>query len=354
MAAPLHLEKLPKSLELVFSDDHAKLRYLDQRYLPNECRMVETEDWHDVCDAIAVLGVRGAPAIGIAGASAIAMWVENQAVIIDDNDFSEALQLVANDVIAVRPTAVNLKWAVDRTVAYALDLLDNGCPFEQMGSKVCSFVQELAANDESCNRAIGAAGAAVIPGDAKILTHCNAGSLATYFYGTALGVIYCAAEQGKVQRVYADETRPLGQGARLTVWELAQVGIPTTLICDNMAASLMAKGEIDCVVVGADRITSNGDTANKIGTYGVAILAKHHGIPFYVAAPSSTFDFALKTGNEIPIEQRAACEVLPEPIAGVDIYNPAFDVTPAELITAIITEKGVFAPSELSKLKELL
>ena len=351
MAAELHMENLPRSLELIYRDDHACLRYLDQRLLPGELLVAETEQWREVIDIIKTLAVRGAPAIGIAGAAAIALWVENEAVIVNDDDFEEALGLVAKEVSEARPTAVNLKWAVDKTVEYVLSLLEDGYPLEQMGSKVCLYVQELTAEDERINRAIGEHGADLIPEDARILTHCNAGSLATSFYGTALGVVYTAASQGKVQHVYADETRPVGQGARLTVWELAQAGVPVILNCDNMAATLMAQGKVDCVIVGADRIAANGDTANKIGTYGLAVLAKHHGIPFYVAAPLSTFDFSLATGECIPIEQRAAEEVLPQPIAGVEVFNPAFDVTPAELIAAIITEKGVFKPSELGKLQ---
>lgn len=180
-----------------------------------------------------------------------------------------------------------------------------------------------------------------------MLTHCNAGSLATAFYGTALGVVYAAAEQGKIERVYADETRPVGQGARLTSWELARAGVPCTLVCDNMAASLMAKGEVDAVIVGADRIAANGDAANKIGTYGVAVLARHHGVPFYVAAPTSTIDPAIADGSGIPIEERDASEVLPVAIEGVDVWNPAFDVTPAGLITRIVTERGAFEPDKL-------
>ena len=203
--------------------------------------------------------------------------------------------------------------------------------------------------DEKVNRAIGAAGAALVPEHARILTHCNAGSLATVFFGTALGVVYAAAEQGKVERVFADETRPVGQGARLTSWELSRAGVPVTVICDNMAASLMGKGMIDFVVVGADRIAANGDVANKIGTYGVAVLAHHHSIPFYVAAPASTFDVSLPDGSAIPIEERYPSEVLPQPIDGVDVYNPAFDVTPAELISGIITEFGVFPPQDAAR-----
>ena len=209
------------------------------------------------------------------------------------------------------------------------------------------FVKQMEAEDEATNRAIGAYGATLLKENSRVLTHCNAGSLATYFFGTALGAVYAAAEQGKIARVYADETRPVGQGARLTTWELSRVGVPVTLICDNMAASLMAQGKVDAVFVGADRIARNGDTANKIGTYGVAVLAHEHGIPFYVAAPSSTIDSSLPDGSGIVIERRTAAEVLAEPIAGVDVWNPAFDVTPARYITKIITENGIFDPADV-------
>ena len=211
-----------------------------------------------------------------------------------------------------------------------------------------NLVKRMEAEDEAANRAIGQHGAALLGAGSRVLTHCNAGSLAVCFYGTALGVVYTAAAQGKVERVYADETRPVGQGARLTTWELARAGVPTTLICDNMAASLMAQGRVDAVVVGADRIARNGDTANKIGTYGLAVLAKEHGIPFYVAAPLSTVDSTLADGSGIVIEQRAASEVLPQAIEGVDVWNPAFDVTPARFISKIVTEKGACAPAELA------
>ena len=201
--------------------------------------------------------------------------------------------------------------------------------------------KRMEAEDEAANRAIGAHGAALLRQGNRVLTHCNAGSLATAFYGTALGVVYAAAEQGKIERVYADETRPVGQGARLTSWELARAGVPCTLVCDNM------KGEVDAVIVGADRIAANGDAANKIGTYGVAVLARHHGVPFYVAAPTSTIDPAIADGSGIPIEERDASEVLPVAIEGVDVWNPAFDVTPAGLITRIVTERGAFEPDKL-------
>ncbi len=350
MAGQLHLENLPRSLELVYEDDHARLCYLDQRLLPGEIRIVQTEQWREVVDALRTLAVRGAPAIGIAGAAAIALWIENNAVIVDEEDLTDSLKIVVQEVSHARPTAVNLKWAVDKAFEYTVGLLDTGCPFEEMGRRVCAYVQHMAEEDEAINRAIGREGAALIPDNARVLTHCNAGSLATSFYGTALGVIYAAAAEGKIQHVFADETRPLGQGSRLTVWELAQVGIPVTLNCDNMAAVLMAQGKIDCVIVGADRIARNGDTANKIGTYGLAVLADYHRIPFYVAAPLSSFDADLQTGEGIPIEQRKAEEVLAWPLEGVEVFNPAFDVTPGKLVSAFITEKGVYKTADIEKL----
>ena len=353
MASKLHLENLPRTLELIYRDDNASLRFIDQRLLPGELKVSETTQWREVIDAIKMLAVRGAPAIGIAGAAAVALWLENDAVVVDEDDFTQALDIVAREVTDARPTAVNLKWAVDKTVAYIHEQLDGDAPLEEMGLNACTYVQQLTADDERINRAIGENGASLIPDNACILTHCNAGSLATAFYGTALGVIYAAAEQGRVQKVFADETRPVGQGARLTAWELAQTGVDVTLNCDNMAATLMAQGKIDCVIVGADRIARNGDTANKIGTYGLAVLAQYHKIPFYVAAPLSTFDFSLETGSEIPIEQRAAAEVLPQPIEGVEVYNPAFDVTPGELVTAFITEQGVYQAKDLAKFARL-
>lgn len=228
-------------------------------------------------------------------------------------------------------------------------LVAEGAAPGEVADSLFDEVLRIEREDEKVNRAIGAAGAALVPEHARILTHCNAGSLATVFFGTALGVVYAAAEQGKVERVFADETRPVGQGARLTSWELSRAGVPVTVICDNMAASLMGKGMVDFVVVGADRITANGDVANKIGTYGVAVLAHHHSIPFYVAAPASTFDVSLPDGSAIPIEERDPSEVLPQPIDGVDVYNPAFDVTPAELISGIITEFGVFPPQDAAR-----
>ena len=330
----LHMEDLPRSVELVRDDGGVFFRYIDERLLPGELRIEQTDDWAVVVDAIKALAVRGAPAIGLAGASALALCAAN-----DDVDLVEA----ATTIATARPTAVNLKWAVDRALA-AIE----GLPREEVAPLLFDFVKHMEEEDEATNRAIGENGAALLPAGSRILTHCNAGSLATCYYGTALGIVYSAAAQGKVKRVYADETRPVGQGARLTTWELAQVGVPVTLICDDMAASLMAQGRVDVVIVGADRIARNGDTANKIGTYGVAVLAKEHGIPFYVAAPFSTVDETIADGSGIVIEQRDPDEVLQNAIEGVDVWNPAFDVTPASYIAKVITERGVFTPGELS------
>ena len=350
--SPLHLEKLPRTLELKYSEGQACLRYIDQRFLPYELKLVETTQWHEVIDAIKTLAVRGAPAIGIAGAAGVALWLTNAAGDVSKEQRVHELQAVAREIATARPTAVNLVWAVQKVCTYAQEQLKNEASLDSASAKVCAYVQQMTAEDERINRAIGNNGAGLIPENARILTHCNAGSLATAFYGTALGVIYTAAMQGKVAMVYADETRPVGQGARLTVWELSQAGVPVTLNCDNMAATLMAQGNIDCVIVGADRIAKNGDTANKIGTYGLAVLARHHRIPFYVAAPLSTFDFAIDTGADIPIEQRSVSEVLAQPIACVQVYNPAFDVTPGNLVSAFITEQGVYNANDLASLAE--
>lgn len=330
----IHIENLPRTIELVADEGGPVLRYVDQRLLPGELRMEQTRDWRTVVDTIKVLAVRGAPAIGLAGAAAMALWAAYD---------GKGLEAASEEIATARPTAVNLDWAVRRT----LDEISSS-EGRDMSERLFSLVKLMEAEDEAANRAIGENGAALLGAESRILTHCNAGSLAVVFYGTALGIVYAAAAQGKIERVYADETRPVGQGARLTVWELSRVGIPTTLICDNMAASLMAKGCVDAVVVGADRIARNGDTANKIGTYGLSVLAKEHGIPFYVAAPMSTVDSSLPDGSGIVIEQRAAAEVLPRAIEGVDVWNPAFDVTPARLISKIVTEKGAFSPEELA------
>lgn len=356
MANKICLDNLPHTVVLERdAEGRACFSYVDQRKLPDALDFECTGEWRHVVDAIKVLAVRGAPAIGIAGAAALALWACNegaaravshgcsQAML----QFLEELEAVANEIVCARPTAVNLEWAVRRAASRAQTAAAEGAAPHDVADVLFADAKRMEVEDEVINRAIGEQGATLIGSGSRLLTHCNAGSLATAFYGTALGIVYAAADQGLVERVYADETRPVGQGARLTAWELSRVGIPCTLICDNMAASLMAAGQVDAVFVGADRIAANGDVANKIGTYGVAVMARYHGIPFYVAAPTSTIDFSLADGLSIPIEQRDASEVLARPLVGVEVWNPAFDVTPADLITAIVTEQGVFEPGRL-------
>lgn len=272
------------------------------------------------------------------------MWAKNEYDDSNPDNFLLALTRVAQEVATARPTAVNLSWGVNQAVDVMRDAIANGSSVE--GAAECGYAraEEMAADDEACNRAIGEAGAKLLGAGSRVLTHCNAGSLATVFFGTALGVIYSAFDQGRVSHVYADETRPVGQGIRLTAWELSEAGIPCTVQCDDMAAMLMKQGLIDAVVVGADRICANGDTANKIGTYALAIAADHHRIPFYVAAPTSTIDASLTEGSQIPIEFRDSREVWDSDVYPLNIYNPAFDVTPAALINGIITERGVIRP----------
>lgn len=453
----LTLENLPRTIAVERVNGVPQVVMVDQRLLPAELAYLRTSDWRTVIDAVKTLAVRGAPALGVAGAAVVMLRAfefvaaneadtqaaascqtvsedvyaclmcqrgpratqgsegpqnGSESLVADDGEmtkdafgatrealaeavraegdesvaatacaeatepaaapaartftcealdahrtfvlderafdpelFSMALDFAGELAKNARPTAVNLGWGVDRALAVAREALGEGRGPQAVADALYQCVVDLIAEDEAVNRAIGRNGANRLRSLAeakgrplRVLTHCNAGSLATAFYGTALGVIYAAAEEGLIERVYADETRPVGQGARLTSWELAQAGVPVTLICDNMAASVMAQGLVDAVVVGADRITANGDAANKIGTLGVAVLTKHFGIPFYVAAPTSTIDAAMATGADIPIEERDPSEVLPEPIPGVAVYNPAFDVTPADLITAVITE----------------
>ncbi|SYZ72928.1 Methylthioribose-1-phosphate isomerase [Candidatus Zixiibacteriota bacterium] len=320
-----------------------KLRILDQRQLPLNVTYNIYDDYRDIIASIKVLEIRGAPAIGIAGAFALAI-AANARVKADIDHLKRILTDIASEIKVARPTAVNLAWAVDRTlnIAHAYDG-DNLGEFRQyLWDEAVAILKE----DESMCRAIGENGAGLIKDGDSILTHCNAGALATGGIGTALGVIYTAHEEDKRIKVYADETRPVLQGARLTAWELQQEGIDVTLICDNMAGFLMKQGKINLVIVGADRIAKNGDFANKIGTYSVAVLAKDHSVPFYVAAPSSTFDNNIATGADIPIEERDPCEIThwgnhqtaPD---GIKVYNPAFDVTPNELVSAYITDRGL-------------
>jgi len=316
-----------------------KVVLLAQTRLPAETVYLELDDYHDVIDAIKRLDVRGAPAIGIAAAYAMALAVQ-QTGWYDD----KYIQQVAADIKAARPTAVNLFWAVDRVLARVR--ADASVDLEGALALLWSEAEAIHEEDRLMCERIGRHGAALIESSDSILTHCNAGALATGGIGTALAVMYTAHAQGKKIKVYADETRPLLQGARLTSWELMQEGIDVTLICDSMVGMLMKQGKVDYVIVGADRVAANGDVANKIGTYSVAVLAKHHGVPFYVAAPSSTFDASTPTGDDIVIEERAPEEVTegfgkrtaPD---GVHVYSPAFDVTPYELVTAFITDEGV-------------
>ncbi len=330
--------------------DRKTLSLLDQRLLPNEVVFREYAQPAEIGAAITGMVVRGAPAIGVtaAYAMAIAAWIGAEKEC-STRDFKRMLTSDAEQLRKARPTAVNLAWAVDRLLCLAKDLIKNGAEPEDVALALEEEAVQIHADDIAMCKAIGRHGQAYAKKGAAILTHCNAGALATGGYGTALGVVRAAHEAGKSIRVFADETRPFLQGTRLTAWELQQDGIPVTLLCDNMAGFLMARGEVDLVVVGADRIAANGDTANKIGTYPLAVLAHRHGVPFVVAAPSSTFDPDTKTGEGIPIEYRPEEEVLSVGGArlapgGVPALNPAFDVTPHDLITAIITEDGAVSP----------
>jgi methylthioribose-1-phosphate isomerase len=301
-----------------------RVRMIDQRRLPGELVMLDATTVDELCAAIRDLAIRGAPALGVAGAMGVALAA----------GAGLDLDAAATTICATRPTAVNLAWGVDRARAAADPVAE---------------ARAVATEDVERNRRLGGHGAGLVPQGGRVLTHCNAGALACAGYGTALGVIRAAHEQGRAPVVWVDETRPVLQGARLTAWELDRLGIPATLVADGMAAGLMAAGEVECVVVGADRIAANGDVANKVGTYGLAVLAAYHGIPFYVAAPTSTIDLACPGGASIPIEQRSPDEVTTlaghriAP-AGMAVDNRAFDVTPAALVTAIVTEEGVARP----------
>ena len=310
-----------------------RVRVLDQRVLPQKVRFLDCATVAELCDAITTLAVRGAPALGATGAYGVALAAHTMRT-------ARQVRAAAQKVASARPTAVNLRWGVEQALA----------AFEESGAAgALERAQRIAEEDIARNRALGAHGAHVVPEHAKVLTHCNAGALACVGYGTALGVIRGAVEAGKDVSVWVDETRPVLQGARLTAWELERLGIDATLIADAVAASLMARDEVDIVVVGADRIAANGDVANKIGTYGLAVLARHHGVPFYVAAPTSTIDLATPGGDAIEIEERDGAEV--RGVNGIAValpttaaHNPAFDVTPARLVTGIVTEVGIARP----------
>ena len=316
---------------------------IDQTRLPREEVYVTCRTYGEVADAIRSMVIRGAPAIGVAAAMGVALGVLRS---------TDSFEDICSALARTRPTAVNLFWAIDRMKKLHESL--GGRPIEEIRARLVSEAQQIRLEDIAINEAIGQNGAPLVPDGKTILTHCNAGALATAGYGTALGVVRAAVAMGKKVDVFADETRPFLQGARLTVWELQQDNIPATLITDNMAGHFLKSGRIGCVVVGADRIAANGDVANKVGTYSVAVLAKENGVPFFVAAPISTLDLTLSSGDEIPIEQRAPSEVThvfgvhvaPD---GTRVENPAFDVTPNRYVTAIVTERGVArAPYEKS------
>jgi methylthioribose-1-phosphate isomerase len=331
---------------------------IDQRKLPSAEVYVTCRTAAEVARAIKSMVIRGAPAIGVAAAMGIALGMRRSSAT-GTKQFTTEFQKTCELMAATRPTAVNLFWAIERMKHVFADAAQGGCSVDEIKQRLEAEARRIHDEDVASCRMMGAHGATLVPQDARILTHCNAGALATAGYGTALGVIRAAAEQGKNVAVLADETRPFLQGARLTAWELVKDGIDTTVITDNMAGAMMRLGNVDLVVVGADRIAANGDVANKIGTYAVAVLAKEHGIPFYVAAPISTVDLATSDGSKIPIEERNDKEVThvgssrltPE---GARVRNPAFDVTPHKYVTAIITERGIARAPYNESLSELV
>ncbi len=337
-----------KTIEMV----NGKVRMLDQSRLPLEIRYIESSDYEIVAEGIKKLWIRGAPAIGIAAAMGVAVGAQGIKAK-NFNEFFEALEPVFSTMIETRPTAVNIEWAINRIKN--LLFLNKELSVEKLKALLIEEADKILAEDIEANRAIGKWGMQFIKNGDTIITHCNAGSLATGGYGTATAPIRAAVEQGKKIHVIVDETRPVLQGCRLTAWELMQDDIPVTLITDNAAGALMKRGEIDLAIVGTDRVAANGDVANKIGTYSLAILCKEHAIPFYVAAPISSIDFSIASGEFIPIEERDSMEVTnicgvriaPE---GVKVRNLAFDVTPAKYITRIITEKGIVRPEDLRSL----
>ena len=326
---------------------------IDQTRLPREESYITCTTYEQVAEAIRTMVIRGAPAIGVAAAMGIALGVAQA----NGNDLDGQFEKVCDTLARTRPTAVNLFWAIDRMKRIFAE--SRGLPLSQLRQRLIAEAQQIRLEDIAINQAIGRHGAALVPDGKTVLTHCNAGALATAGYGTALGVIRAAVSAGKKIVVFADETRPFLQGSRLTVWELQQDGIPATLITDNMAGHFLKSGRIGCVVVGADRIAANGDVANKIGTYSLAVLARENGIPFFVAAPISTLDLSLASGDDIPIEQRAASEVthvfgVPVAPEGTLVENPAFDVTPNRYVSAIITERGLARAPYLESLGALI
>ena len=331
-------------------DQTGHLTLIDQTLLPTELITIDCSSVEAVWEAIKVLRVRGAPAIGVAAAYGVCVGIQTlDLTVCSPSDFTRRLAEVTEYLASSRPTAVNLFWALERMSQQAQSLLDSKLSPTEVAAALLQEAVAIHDEDRAMCHAIGGHGAALLDDGMGVLTHCNAGGLATSEYGTALSLFFTAQDQGKQLKIFVDETRPLLQGARLTAWELLRRNIDTTLICDNMAAQVMREGKIQAVVTGADRIAANGDAANKIGTYSLAILAQHHGIPFYIAAPSNTFDLSLDSGEAIPIEVRNDEEIThgfgrqtgPD---GVGTYNPAFDVTPSELIAGIVTEKGIVSP----------
>jgi methylthioribose-1-phosphate isomerase len=320
-----------------------RVRLIDQTLLPGELRYIETDDPEAIFEAIGSLRVRGAPAIGVAAAFGIVLSAQ-RAPAGPGAEIARAAEAAASHFVTARPTAVNLSWAASRMAATARAHAAE--PAATVLERLAREALAIATEDAECCRAIGRNGLALVEGCRNVMTHCNAGSLATAGCGTALAPLYLAREKGRALHVWVDETRPLLQGARLTAWELARGGVECTVICDNTAAQVMREGRVDAVLVGADRIAANGDTANKVGTYGLAVLARAHGIPLYVLAPTSTFDLSIPDGSHIPIEERAAEEVTDgfgrrTAPAGARVYSPAFDVTPAGMIAAIVCERGI-------------
>ncbi|MEE9274730.1 MAG: S-methyl-5-thioribose-1-phosphate isomerase [bacterium] len=336
---PKHIEGNFHTLEY----GEGVLRLIDQTRLPGEEVYLECRTEEEVAEAIRAMVVRGAPAIGVAAAYGMAMAAARRADL-SPEEIRAALDAAGERLAATRPTAVNLFWAIERMREAAR--ASGAAGGEALAGELLALAAEMHREDVAICRRIGDLGAGLLPEEGQVLTHCNAGALATAGYGTAGGVIRSGFRDGKVKRVWVDETRPFLQGARLTAWELSRDGIPVTLIADNMAAFCMQQGRVGVVVVGADRVAANGDVANKIGTYGLAVLAREHGVPFYVAAPMSTIDFKTPTGEDIPIEERSAEElrtiggrrIAPEE---VEVFHPAFDVTPARLVDALVTERGV-------------
>ena len=324
---------------------------IDQTRLPREEVYVTCRDYRQVAEAIRAMVIRGAPAIGVAAAMGVALGA------LRAEDLEAEFETICETLAQTRPTAVNLFWAIQRMRRLYQSLA--GAPVEEIRRRLVEEAIEVRREDIAINQALGRFGAPLVPDGKTVLTHCNAGALATAGYGTALGVVRAAVESGKRVDVFADETRPFLQGARLTVWELQQDSIPVTLITDNMAGHFLKSGRIGCVVVGADRIAANGDVANKVGTYSVAVLAKENGVPFYVAAPISTLDLTLESGDRIPIEQRSAAEVthvFGHPVAPekTTVENPAFDVTPARYVAAVVTERGVARAPYQESLRKLV